>query len=147
MSDTKDAQKSLIWEEYKYRHEHIWATIFKLTAAASLISVAPYIHREVACVLGLSVLLLPLLALSLCVFGYARLARELLVLDTVKKMHRELQGTTALNEGGSFTRHAKLFVAMLCLVVLLNGVVLGCVWVSAAGGNTGKGAACFVQNS
>ena len=147
MCDPTDAQKKLIWDEYKYRHEHVWATIFKLTFAAALISVTPYLHREIACVLGFSILLLPLLAFSLSVFGYVRMDRELRVLDTVKRRHRELQHTTELNEGAGFTPHAKLFVFMLCLVVLLNGVVLACVWVTATGGNQSKGASCFVRNS
>ena len=52
MTDSIDRQR-LIRDEYKYRHEHIWATIFKLTFSAVLISVVPYLHREVACVLGI----------------------------------------------------------------------------------------------
>lgn len=147
MAEITEPQRDRIWQEYKYRHEHIWATIFKLTLSAALISVIPYVHREIACVLGFAVLLLPVLAFSLCVFGYARLDRELRALDLVKKMHRELQNTSSLNEGASFTRHAKVFVLVLSAVVLLNAVVLGYVWVGATGGNQGKGAACFVKDS
>ncbi len=31
MTDTDEA--TLIWNEYQYRHEHCWKTIFRLTGA------------------------------------------------------------------------------------------------------------------
>lgn len=34
-SDLNSEQAALIWEEYKYRHEHCWKTIFRLTSGRS----------------------------------------------------------------------------------------------------------------
>ena len=36
-------RKDNLWEEYKYRHEHIWKLIFQLTTAVVALSVVPYL--------------------------------------------------------------------------------------------------------
>jgi hypothetical protein len=85
-----------VWAEYKYRHEHTWNTVFKLTLSVLAISVLPYTQQTVVCVIGKPILTLPFVAAVLSVFGSVVINRELRILARVRDVHRTLQRTTDL---------------------------------------------------
>ncbi len=37
-----------LWEEYRYRHDLIWRLLFRMTAVAVLLSIAPFTIDELA---------------------------------------------------------------------------------------------------
>lgn len=121
-----------LWDEYKYRHGHLWKTVFQLTLAVVAIGAAPYANPALACSLGPGLLLLPGVAVSLCAFAQLRVQRELAVLDWVKERHREEQGSAEDLGKGEFAWQMKTYVAALLLLSLANGVVLVDRWLPVA---------------
>ena len=82
-------EAKLLWDEYKYRHEHCWTTLFRLTAAAVALGLAPYIgDRDVVCSVGQWLLALPGLALGLIFVGMLRMHGELRLLRQIKDCFR-----------------------------------------------------------
>jgi hypothetical protein len=82
---------SLIWDEYKYRHEHCWATIYRLTGAAVVLGLVPYVATSSAWPLRYWLLAPPFLAISLIVIAMLRMHSELYLLRQVKERHRNHQ--------------------------------------------------------
>jgi hypothetical protein len=83
----------LLWDEYKYRHEHCWRTVFQLTTAIVILSVIPYVHKDVVMVLTWGILALPILSLALALFSLFLMNRELDSLRKIKDEYRKLQAT------------------------------------------------------
>lgn len=132
--------KNRLWDEYKYRHQHCWNTVFKLVIALVLISVIPYTQREVACVLSWRILVVPLLAVCVSVFGYLRVRRELMALADIKVAHQRAQGILK-PETGYFGRDTRRFLLLLILVAVVNLLVVWLVWLPAVESRSGAG--CF----
>ena len=84
-------EATLVWEEYRYRHDHCWQTIFRLTTATVALGALPYAQKEVTCVIGWGMLMLPFVGILLLVFGLLRINRELKALSKVKNYHRNRQ--------------------------------------------------------
>lgn len=81
---------NLIWDEYKYRHEHIWKLIFQVTTAVIAVSIVPYVlNDELANKLGGLIIVLPIIGLCLALFSSWRLIKECLILDKIRPKHRE----------------------------------------------------------
>ena len=79
MSEYEEAE--LVWDEYKYRHEHIWGTLYKLTFTVAFLSVVPYLRPAIAIHLYPWSLLPMLLASVLSIAGAVMIRRELVVLN------------------------------------------------------------------
>jgi hypothetical protein len=139
MTDSKqDADR--IWDEYKYRHQHTWNTVFKLTLAVLAISALPYTQETVVCVVGGPIVILPIVAVLLSIFGSVVIFRELRVLDRVRNLHRCIQGTTDLGAD----RFRLLVISYL--VTLSIAAVLNCQFVTRwqeTLANTRSGSQCF----
>jgi len=122
---TTDAAK-LIWDEYKYRHEHCWNTIFKLTSAAVLLGVIPYLDTKLPKEFGYWLLSAPVLAVALIGFGMLRMVRELSLLRDVRSLHRERQGRLygfPSNGQGSFDTHVWWYLGVLLFLATVNVVI------------------------
>lgn len=81
----------LLWEEYKYRHEHVWKLIFQITIAVTIISIIPYTQQKIASQLDKWIIILPVIGILLTFLGIVRLWKEIGLLDGIKKRHREYQ--------------------------------------------------------
>jgi len=122
---TTDAAK-LIWDEYRYRHEHCWNTIFKLTSAAVLLGVIPYLDTKLPKEFGYWLLSAPVLAVALIGFGMLRMVRELSLLRDVRSLHRERQGRLygfPSNGQGSFDTHVWWYLGVLLFLATVNVVI------------------------
>jgi hypothetical protein len=132
----EDAQ--LIWDEYKYRHEHCWKLIFQITIAVIVVSVIPYTQETIARVVGEWIVALPSLGILLALFGSIRLYRELDLLDLLKKDHREfLKDKHSLDhrregflhhELGGFYVHVAVYMLGLLALSIVNICVITMIW-------------------
>jgi hypothetical protein len=114
----------LLWDEYKYRHEHCWKVVFQITAALVVLSVIPYTEKEVVLVLGRGIIAMPLLALALIVFSFLIMWRELALFTKIKKAYRDLQErlniVTHKQEDSWFTRFVLIYLFCLFGLGLAN---------------------------
>lgn len=145
MDHVRVLEAQLLWDEYKYRHDHVWQTVFRLTAAAVIMSVLPYLHREIVIELGYWVIGPPVLSIVLLVFGFVRVSEELALFDLIKATHREWQNEryqffpdSAQNAAAAkgFNIHVKLYLGLLLGLTVVNAGVLMWVWVPQV---TGRG--------
>jgi hypothetical protein len=118
---------ALIWDEYKYRHEHCWNTIFKLTSAAVLLGVIPYLDTKLPKEFGYWLLSAPVLAVALIGFGMLRMVRELSLLREVRSLHRERQGRLygfhSNGRQGTFDKHVWWYLGVLLFLATVNVVI------------------------
>jgi len=71
----------LLWEEYKYRHQHIWNLIFQITIAVVAVSIIPYILKEsTEEKIGHFIISLPIIGLVLTIISTLRVKEECNVL-------------------------------------------------------------------
>lgn len=84
-------EAQLLWEEYKYRHDLIWQRTFTFTTAIILISILPYVQKEVVLVLRWWILIAPVLAVCLAAFGLAVMLNELRIFSKIKCVYRGYQ--------------------------------------------------------
>jgi hypothetical protein len=134
--------KNLLWDEYKYRHQHVWNTVFKLTAAVVLVSIVPYTNREVACVLGWLAVAPPAVASGLALFGQVRMKHELAILMTIRTEHRRLQRLIDAT-CDSFSKHVNGFLTLLSIAAVSNAIVVLLVWEPVVIITRGERRACF----
>lgn len=124
----------LIWDEYKYRHEHCWKLIFQITIAVVIISIIPYSQVHVGERLKEWILILPSVGFALTMFGLARLNGEMKILDQLRVRHREvqkeLQGIEHGKEVGLFSRHVHWYLGFMLILEVINAVVLICLWIN-----------------
>jgi len=119
--------KDRLWDEYKYRHQHVWDTVFKVTAGVVLVSIVPYTNRDVACVLGWLAVAPPAVAIALALFAYVRMKRELEILKLIKNEHRKLQGL--MNPSvGTFGKHVNTFLSLLVIASIFNTIIVLFIW-------------------
>jgi len=136
--------KNRLWDEYKYRHQHVWNTIFKLTASVVLVSMVPYTNRETACVLGWAAVVPPVVATGLAFFGYKRMKREVEILTTIRTAHRHQQGL--IKSGvSSFDTHVDRFLQLLILAAAANAVIVLLVWRPALMSLAAVTSSCFAK--
>jgi len=138
--------RELLWDEYKYRHQHVWATVFKLTAAVVLVSIVPYTNREVACVLGWRAVAPPVVASCLAIFGLVRMWRELEILMTIRAAHRRLQELIKPSDE-RFSTHVKVFLSLLIIAAIANAYIVLSTWQPAVAPHDGKISSCFPRPS
>jgi hypothetical protein len=123
----------LIWDEYKYRHEHCWKLIFQITIAVVIISIIPYSQVHVGERLKEWIVILPLVGCALTVFGLVRLNREMKILDKLRARHREIQselhGIEHGKEAGLFSRHVHSYLGFMLILEVVNTIVLLCLWI------------------
>jgi hypothetical protein len=130
-----------VWDEYKYRHQHCWNTIFKLTFATITMSALPYTQLTIACVIGGWILLLPLVAIGLTLFGSIVLYRELRLLSEIRSRYRALEKTADLVGKDWFTFLAMLYLALLLACTGLNLCAVR-IWMAAITAASSPGT-CF----
>lgn len=123
----------LIWDEYKYRHEHVWKLIFQITVAVVVVSIIPYSQVHVGEKLRELVVVLPVIGLALTLIGLARLSGELRILEKVRARHRQLQrdlhGIEHGAEASQFSGQVKAYLVFIMLLEVANIIVLLCFWV------------------
>ena len=123
----------LIWDEYKYRHEHCWTLILQITIAVVVISIIPYSQVHVGERLKEWIVLLPLVGCALTVFGLARLNGELKILDKLRTRHRKIQseshGIEYRKEADLFSRHVHMYLGFMLILEIVNAIVLLCLWI------------------
>lgn len=123
----------LIWDEYKYRHEHCWKLIFQITVAVVIISVIPYSQVHIGAKLKQWIVILPSVGFALTLFGLFRLNSELKILEKLRARHRkiqsELHGIEHGVEASRFSRHVKIYLASILLLEMVNIVILLCLWI------------------
>lgn len=124
----------LIWDEYKYRHEHCWKLIFQITIAVVIISIIPYSQVHVGERLKEWIVLLPLVGCALTIFGLARLNGEMKILDKLRIRHREIQselhGIEYGKEAGLFSRHVHRYLVFMLILEVINAIVLLFLWIN-----------------
>jgi hypothetical protein len=125
-SDLEKAK--LLWAEYEYRHAHCWRTVFQLTTAIVILSVIPYVHKDIVAVLTWGILTLPALSLLLAIFSLYVMKRELDVLQKVKDKYRSFQYRLFGIEHPGKSRFRWTFLAYLGCLVLLSLVNFWLVW-------------------
>jgi hypothetical protein len=125
-SDLEKAK--LLWAEYEYRHAHCWRTIFQLTTAIVILSVIPYVHREVVAVLSWWMLTLAVLSILFAIFSLYVMKRELDVLQKVKDKYRSFQYSLFGIEHSGKSRSRWTFLAYLSCLLLLSLVNFWLVW-------------------
>lgn len=84
----QDAQ--LVWDEYAYRHEHIWSTIYKLTYIVAILGALPYLNEDLAFELGYAAMIPSALGSLLSFLGSMMIFREMQVFEPVKIRHRNI---------------------------------------------------------
>ena len=143
--DSQD--KDRLWDEYKYRHQHIWNTVFKLTGAVVLVSIVPYTNREVVCVSNWFAVAPLAVAIGLALLGLARMTREVDILMEVRAEHRRQQGLVPA-AASSFGRHVDRFLGLLLFATVVNAILVLYIWrpavVRSADDQGGK---CFAERS
>jgi hypothetical protein len=121
-------EATLIWDEYKYRHEHCWKTIFKLTSAAVLLGMVPYLDVKLPPSFSYWLISPPLLAVALIGFAMLRMRRELYSLRQVKSIHRQRQSdlySFSYDEAkqGTFDKHVWWYLGILLALATINIIV------------------------
>lgn len=119
-----EKEHALLWEEYRYRHTHIWSTTYKVTSAVAAVSLVPYLKPDVVEKLGLFALSLPAIAVGLAVFGLSRLSRELRLFGKIKRKYREIQRRDFRiwhDSEERFARDVWLYLLLLIGLSIFNG--------------------------
>ena len=135
MKIENDFEKAkLVWDEYKYRHEHCWKLIFQITAAVVIVSVVPYTDETIARKLGYWTVLLPSLGIALALFSIRRIYKELALWKTIRDRHISLQNSLGIldnSEGpiSTFRRDVLIYLYMLVFIGLINCAIIIFVWI------------------
>jgi hypothetical protein len=131
MIENENDRIELLWPEYQYRHEHCWKLVFQTTAAATALSITPYLNSSVARILGRLILIAPLLAVLLSMVAMWSVERELRILDKIRSEYRRTQ-TKALGiehrTSSTFRLRVILYLAALVTLGVGNVIVVTAVW-------------------
>ena len=135
-------EAEFLWDEYKYRHEHCWKTLFRLTASTVALSIIPYLQPDLVVVLEYWIALPPLLGLALIVFGMFRIRRELELFYEVKKAFYERQtrlfGIKDSSGFFNFRLHIWMYLGSLLALGVANLVFLIEIWIPAESSSAGS---------
>ena len=123
-----DAERDRLWDEYKYRHTHVWSLVFRLTLAVVAISIVPYTQPRVASTVQEGILLLPAVAVLLTAIAAFQVHREIKILSWLKRKHRALQGSSAAMKKSRFQSAILVYILGLLLLALANGFVVERSW-------------------
>jgi hypothetical protein len=95
-----------LWEEYRYRHDLVWQLVFRVTAVATALLIAPFLVDEsVREVLGNWLLSLPLLAIAVILTGFYVLPPELELLKKIRNAYRQVQNQALHHRDPQWTPH------------------------------------------
>jgi hypothetical protein len=136
----------VLWNEYEYRHDLVWRVTFQITAAAVILSVAPYVAADALFdYLGLWLLAAPLLAFVLVGFSIGVVNHELFLLDNIRSPYWNLRAdlfkeyglSYAPNEsegspestGRTSKRYANLYLGGLAVLSAANIAACGLFWI------------------
>ena len=88
---TSDVAKGL-WEEYSYRHDMIWKLVFRVTAVATALVIAPFLlDSKAQRAVGGWLAVLPALAVIVVVLGLLALPSEFRHFNRVSKTYQSFQ--------------------------------------------------------
>jgi peptidoglycan/LPS O-acetylase OafA/YrhL len=78
-----------LWPEYNYRHDMVWKLVFRVTAVATALLVAPFLtNATTQHILKSWLIFLPILALAVIIAGSCALWPELKLLSKVRDAYR-----------------------------------------------------------
>src|SRR4030095_11647230 len=114
-----------VWDEYKYRHTHVWNLIFQMTIALVAISTLPYIiPKNAEKKVGILIIAVPFIALLFTIICTLRIAKECQILNKIRKRHRDFHtinfGIIYKDSGNSFTKQVLLYFCLLIVLCLVN---------------------------
>ena len=120
-----------LWEEYKYRHDLIWRLLFRVTAVAALLSIAPFTISDTAGQrAGFLVKFLPGLAIGLVLASWIVLIVELRLFKPIDRHYVRAQDSVV----GEPVRKAEKLEHMFEWVVrlypgllLILTITVGCI--------------------
>src|SRR5688500_17832838 len=90
-SDSRVLAAQYFWEEYKYRHDLIWRLLFRVTAVATALSIAPFGIEELVVSLGRWVTALPFLAFLMILGSVPLFVTELRLFREILRFYRQSQ--------------------------------------------------------
>ncbi|NLJ92716.1 MAG: hypothetical protein GX324_06625 [Aeromonadales bacterium] len=121
----------LLWDEYKYRHDHIWQKLFQITIAVVLLGAVPYLKPEITQVLQSWILIAPLLGSMLALITLVLMHFELTLFAKIASAHRahqEEQGMIVHSRHNYFRYLVMTYVSFLLVVSLANVAVVRLLW-------------------
>ena len=124
----------LLWDEYKYRHDHIWQKLFQITIAVVVLGAVPYLKPEISKVLGSWILIAPLLGSMLTLITLVLMHFELALfakIATAHRLHQEQQGLLSHSQHNYFRYMVLLYVSCLLLVSMANVLVIRWLWLDS----------------
>ena len=121
-----------LWQEYQYRHDLCWKSLFRLTGAVLFLSVIPYLYEKITKVMGIWMLTLPVIAIIITIFGWLLIIPELDLLDKIRNNYRCFQNKIfpfKHNGDSSFNRRVKFYIVLLIILIGVNFVYLYFFWI------------------
>jgi hypothetical protein len=86
-----DEWAGLLWEEYKYRHDLYWKSIYLWGGAATAIFIAPFLKPELE-ILRSAIFIFPVVGLAISLIGAWHLASESERLGVVVAKYNQIRG-------------------------------------------------------
>lgn len=123
----------LLWDEYKYRHDHIWQKLFQITIAVVVLGSVPYLKPEITQVLKGWILIAPLLGTVLTLITLVLMHFELTLFAKIASAHRhhqEDQGVIRHSKRNYFRYLVMTYVSFLLLVGIANVAVVRLLWLA-----------------
>lgn len=123
--------QALLWDEYKYRHDHIWQKLFQITIAVVLLGAVPYLKPEITQVLKNWILIAPLLGSMLALITLVLMHFELTLFAKIAAAHRARQEESGIIQHSprNYFRYLVMtYVSFLLLVSLANIAVVRLLW-------------------
>ena len=128
-------QCQYLWEEYKYRHDLIWQRIFRFTSAVVLISIIPYVQKDLARQLDIGILIAPLLATLLAWFVWMVMRNELKLFGKIKTAYWRQQNKLLdddlkhdLDEKSVFASLVLWYLGILLVLSFANVLTAWFIW-------------------
>jgi hypothetical protein len=115
-----------LWEEYKYRHDLIWRLLFRVTAVAAVLSIAPFTIDDLTETrVGGWVKFLPVLAAALIFVSWLFLLFEFQLFAPINKLYVDAQKcAVGQSVRGTLPDFFKLIVIVYPLILLVLTVVV-----------------------
>jgi len=86
------AVATYLWGEYQYRHDLVWQLVFRVTAVATLLLIAPLLANDtVRCAVRPWLVALPVIAILVILVACFVLRSELQLLRKIRNAYREVQ--------------------------------------------------------
>lgn len=92
---TTSEAATLLWEEWKYRHELFWKSLYLWGFASVTVSIFPWINPDVITKLGKNVLIFPIMAGFIALFAAWHLGSEYSRILKVTNKYRIVLGKFA----------------------------------------------------